>query len=146
MMAMGMINWQRYQTEWEGLRLVIEARSDHWIVFVYDPIQVRSALHSGTNESGSCQILVLSNTPQPTGLVHVTISSQRLSRLCSSGIPAKKARKLIRLTTSHALWRIDLWNWVFPLRRASARQIKDFGCKTGLLNNWLASIFQKFSP
>ena len=39
MMAMGMINGQRYQTEWDGLRLIIEARSDHWIVFVYDPIR-----------------------------------------------------------------------------------------------------------
>jgi len=28
---------QRYETEWEGLRLVIEKRPDYWQVFVYDP-------------------------------------------------------------------------------------------------------------
>ena len=57
MMAMGMINGQRYETEWEGLRLVIEARSDHWIAFVYDPIRCEVLYNSGTNEFGSCQIL-----------------------------------------------------------------------------------------
>jgi hypothetical protein len=25
-----------YQTEWEGLRLVVERQSDHWQYFVYD--------------------------------------------------------------------------------------------------------------
>jgi len=28
---------QRYESEWEGLRLVIEERPDHFQVFVYDP-------------------------------------------------------------------------------------------------------------
>lgn len=28
---------QRYETEWEGLRLVVEDREDHFQVFVYDP-------------------------------------------------------------------------------------------------------------
>jgi hypothetical protein len=27
---------QRYKTEWEGLRLVVETRANHWQVFVYD--------------------------------------------------------------------------------------------------------------
>jgi hypothetical protein len=27
---------QRYETEWEDLRLVIERRSEHWQAFVYD--------------------------------------------------------------------------------------------------------------
>ena len=27
---------ERYQTEWEGLRLVVEGRPDHWQCFVYD--------------------------------------------------------------------------------------------------------------
>lgn len=27
---------QRYESEWEGLRLVVEARSDYWRAFVYD--------------------------------------------------------------------------------------------------------------
>ena len=30
---------ERYQTEWEGLRLVVEERSGHWQAFVYDPEQ-----------------------------------------------------------------------------------------------------------
>jgi hypothetical protein len=28
---------QRYESEWEGLRLVIEKRPDHFQVFIYDP-------------------------------------------------------------------------------------------------------------
>ena len=28
---------QRYETEWEGLRLVIEQLPDHYQAFVYDP-------------------------------------------------------------------------------------------------------------
>ena len=28
---------QRYETEWEGLRIVIEVRPQHFQVFVYDP-------------------------------------------------------------------------------------------------------------
>ncbi len=31
-----MCNGQRYETEWENLRLVIERRSEHWQAFVYD--------------------------------------------------------------------------------------------------------------
>jgi len=30
---------QRYESEWEGLRLVIEKRPDHFQVFVYDPAE-----------------------------------------------------------------------------------------------------------
>jgi hypothetical protein len=28
---------ERYESEWEGMRLVIDARPDHWEVIVYDP-------------------------------------------------------------------------------------------------------------
>jgi len=28
---------ERYETEWEGLRLVVEGCPDHWQAFVYDP-------------------------------------------------------------------------------------------------------------
>src|SRR5215472_5592297 len=28
---------ERYETEWEGLRLVVEARREYWQVIVYDP-------------------------------------------------------------------------------------------------------------
>lgn len=27
----------RYESEWEGLRLVVEKRTDHFQVFIYDP-------------------------------------------------------------------------------------------------------------
>jgi len=30
-------DWRRYETEWEGLRIVIEVRPKHFQVFVYDP-------------------------------------------------------------------------------------------------------------
>ena len=29
----------RYETEWEGMRLVIESRPEHFQVFVYNPDQ-----------------------------------------------------------------------------------------------------------
>ena len=28
---------QRYETEWDGLRIVIEERPEHFQVFIYDP-------------------------------------------------------------------------------------------------------------
>jgi hypothetical protein len=28
---------ERYENEWEGLRLVVEERPEHWQVFVFDP-------------------------------------------------------------------------------------------------------------
>ena len=34
---MVMAEVERQQTEWEGLRLVVEKRPDHWQAFVYDP-------------------------------------------------------------------------------------------------------------
>jgi len=30
-------DWQRYETEWDGLRIVIEERPTHFEVFIYDP-------------------------------------------------------------------------------------------------------------
>ena len=32
-------DWQRYETEWEGLRIVIEDRPNHFQVFIYGPGQ-----------------------------------------------------------------------------------------------------------
>ena len=32
-----MAEGERLETEWEGLRLVVEKRPDHWQAFVYDP-------------------------------------------------------------------------------------------------------------
>jgi hypothetical protein len=29
--------WQRYEAEWDGLRIVIEERPKHFQVFIYDP-------------------------------------------------------------------------------------------------------------
>jgi hypothetical protein len=34
--SLEMVEWQRYQTEWENLRLVVEKRSNSWRFFVYD--------------------------------------------------------------------------------------------------------------
>jgi hypothetical protein len=34
-----MLNHERYEAEWEGMRLVVYARPDHWQVTVYDPAQ-----------------------------------------------------------------------------------------------------------
>lgn len=31
-----MSDGQRYETKWEGMRLVIDARPQHWQAFVYD--------------------------------------------------------------------------------------------------------------
>ena len=30
-------DWRRYEAEWEGLRIVIEERPEHFQVFIYDP-------------------------------------------------------------------------------------------------------------
>jgi len=32
-------DWQRYETEWDGLRIVIEERPKYFQVFIYDPIK-----------------------------------------------------------------------------------------------------------
>ena len=32
-----MEDWQRYETEWDGLRIVIEERPEHFQMFIYDP-------------------------------------------------------------------------------------------------------------
>jgi hypothetical protein len=36
---LNMSDTQRYESEWEGLRLTIECRSGHWTAFVYDPVE-----------------------------------------------------------------------------------------------------------
>jgi len=30
---------ERYETEWEGMRLIVECRPNHWHVIVYEPAQ-----------------------------------------------------------------------------------------------------------
>ena len=34
-----MASQERYEAEWEGLRLVVDVRPEHWQAFVYDPAQ-----------------------------------------------------------------------------------------------------------
>jgi hypothetical protein len=45
-----MLDDERYQTEWERMRLVIEARPEHWQVFVYD-IENCEVLHTAQRMS-----------------------------------------------------------------------------------------------
>ena len=41
-----MLEEQQYETEWEGLRLVIEQRPSHWQIFVYD-VEACEILYTG---------------------------------------------------------------------------------------------------
>jgi hypothetical protein len=43
---------QRYETEWDGLRIVIEERPKHFQVFIYDP--------------GKCEVLYIAEQAQMT--------------------------------------------------------------------------------
>jgi hypothetical protein len=45
-----MLDHARYETEWEGLRLVVETRPEHWQVFVFD-IEHCEVLHTGQRMS-----------------------------------------------------------------------------------------------
>jgi hypothetical protein len=64
MPAMRPLERQRYETEWEGFRLVADARPDHWQAFVYD--------------IGNCEVLDTSEWPTLEGAKLAALESVAL--------------------------------------------------------------------